>query len=198
MADSQRATLWIVLASLVALGAAFYLQLRDSAVSASRPALLNFGYAVQVRALVEAGETERAQAELDRATLLTPAALDLIGTMPRSTTFEPTRRLDTSLRKLIANKWLLEFKEEQRLDNAGRAMIKLAMSNAETLLLLAPRDAKAHYVSGSLYLMRGFDSKAPIDFMKAESHLTRALRLDPTLQQATEMLAITKQRAAQR
>ena len=196
MADSQRTTLWIVLGSLVALGTAFYLQLGDSAVSASRPALLNFGYAAKVQALVEAGEIERAQAELDGATLLYPAALDLIDTMPRSPTFEPTRRLDTSLRKLLANKWLLEFAEGQSLDNAGRAMIQLAMSNAETLLLLAPRDAKAHFVSGSLYLMRGFDSKAPIDFMKAESHLSHALRLDPSLQQAASMLAIAKQRAA--
>jgi len=198
MADSKHTTLWIVLASLAALSTAFYLELGDSAVSVSRPALLNFSYATQVQALVESGEIERAQAELDRATLLYPTALDLINTMPNSPIFESTRRLDTSLRKLLANKWLLEFAEGQRFNNAGRTMLKLAMSNAETLLLLAPRDAKAHFVSGSLYLMQGFDSKAPIDFMKAESHLSHALRLDPSLQQAASMLAIAKQRAAQR
>ena len=60
---------------------------------------------------------------------------------------------------------------------------------------LTPGVAGAQLLLGVVYLQRGIDSGAPIEFMRATRHLRNALQLDPEIPRAAEALRLAVARS---
>lgn len=190
---------WMGIPALLCLLAAAGLHFGTPSSKQTRPALLDWNYAQEVRRLLLAGRIAEANAALDAGTLLNPDSMALMKGLPWIPFFDREIARDLSLRKQIANSYSNALLGHgTHLDNSQRATLDPATANAEMLTLLAPNDARSWLSLGFVYLRRGDSSKAPIDYMKAASNLQRAVSIDPDLPGAESTLRLATARAKRR
>lgn len=186
---------WIGIPALTCILAALGLQFASSTSEQTRPPLLDWNYATEVKALLDSGRVGDAQAALDAGTLLDPEAVALMKRLPPIPFFDREIARDVALRKRIAIAHASILGGGRHLDNAQRAALGPAASNAEMLALLAPRDARSWFGLGFVYLRRGDDSKMPIDYVKAAKNLQRAVEIQPDLPGAASVLRLATSRS---
>lgn len=198
MSEPKPTGRWTGLTALLCLLAVAGLYFGTPASEQMRPPLLDWNYVQEVQNLLGTGRIAEASAALDAGTLLNPDSIALMRGLPQISFFDREIARDLALRKRIANGYSDALQGGAHLDNSQRAMLDPATENAEMLTLLAPNDARSWFSLGFVYLRRGDDSKAPIDYMKAASNLKRAVSIDPDLPGATSTLRLATARAKRR
>ena len=183
--------------AIIGLGSILCLTLAASRQFDQWPAFLQVGYQDRVEARLNAGDTHGALDLLNRASLLDQEALDLLDGVPLSGPLVADRARDAALRATIAERLVGELGSGRSLSDEQRTWLEPATDNAERLVALEPQSAQAHLLLGLVYLQRGNDSGAPIEFQRAARELRIALRIDPETPRAAAalQLAVSRVRA---
>ena len=154
------------------------------------PAFLQVDYHGRVREQIAQGAIPEALALLNRASLLDEAALESVGRVPFPGALANDRKKDAELRAWLAERIVAELGTGKSLGPEERELLELATENAELLVALDPGTARSHLLLGLVYLQRGHDTGAPIEFQLAARHLGSALQLDPDNERAQNALRL--------
>jgi tetratricopeptide (TPR) repeat protein len=158
------------------------------------PAFLQVGYHDRAEARLDAGDTRGALDLLNRASLLDEEALERLNGVSLSGPLVTDRARDAALRARIAERLIGELGSGRSLSDEQRTWLEPATENAERLVALQPGAAQAHLLLGLVYLQRGYDSGAPIEFQRAARELGIALKINPESRRAAAALQLATSR----
>jgi len=148
------------------------------------------GYRRQVEALLAKGQFVAALEELERASLIDRERLGMLDRMtrlnraagvrsPPIAQLARSRAEDAELRFRIG-RGLLAKLGAGGLSAEERDTLERATENARVLVALEPDSARAHYLLGSVHLLRWRVDGAARELAEASAHLERAISIEPT------------------